>query len=333
MNTKSQTLIIGLLLAAVVAWAACAAEMVGSGTPGTAGSTGSGTGAAGTTGTGTGVAGSTGAGGSGTGAAGSTGTGTGVAGTTGTGVAGTTGTGTGTGGAGGMVVRKDCATKATIADPVLLNFETYDGTIEASMFGAPFGILPVGSQTPYAGPYSFGDGSATPTLAILAGHPPSSWAVSQTVVGARTWGMGGGIWMGCADASAYKGISFWVRGSSPNGTFSFSLAMDRTTLPNAVNPAGGGICPGTADTCKHPAKQNLPLTADWTQVQILWAELTGGLSGTTAVIPNGNNVTGLGWNVGLQFQLDPTVPADAAGPYVAVPGDLAINIDEISFIP
>ena len=57
------------------------------------------------------------------------------------------------------------------------------------------------------------------------------------------------------------------------------------------------------------------------------------MSGTTAVVPNGNNITGIGWSVPLQFQLDPTVPADAAGPYIAVPGDLVINIDDIAFIP
>jgi hypothetical protein len=87
------------------------------------------------------------------------------------------------------------------------------------------------------------------------------------------------------------------------------------------------------DTCKHPSKQDIPLTADWTQVQIPWADFTGGLSGSTAVVPNGNNITGLGWSLGLLFQLDPTVPADAAGPYVAVPGDLVINIDDIAFLP
>ena len=39
----------------------------------------------------------------------------------------------------------------------------------------------------------------------------------------------------------------------------------------------------------------------------------------------------MGWNLGLLFQLDPTVPA--AGPYVAVAGDLVINIDDIAFLP
>ncbi len=336
MNMKPRTLIVGLLLAAVATWAACAAESVGDGTPGTAGTTGSGTGVAGTTGSGTGVAGTTG---SGTGVAGTTGSGTGVAGTTGsgTGVAGTTGSGTGvagtTGAAGAAVVQKDCATKTTPMNPMLINFETYTGTVTADKFAAPFGGATAGTGTAYTGPYSYSDGSTTPTLAILAGRPPSNWAVSQEVKPARTWGMGGGIWINCVDASAYKGITFWVRGSGPLNVFKVSLNMDSTSMPDATNAAGGGICPGTKETCLPAEKADIPLTADWTQVSILWTDFKAGMSGTTAVAPNGNNVTGIGWSVPLQFQLDPTVPADAAGPWIAVPGDLVINLDDVSFIP
>jgi hypothetical protein len=142
--------------------------------------------------------------------------------------------------------------------------------------------------------------------------------------------MGGGIWMGCADGSAYKGISFWVRGSTSSGVFSFSMTMESTAMP-AANPAGGGTCPGTADTCKNPTKNDIPLTADWTQVQILWADFTPGLSGSTSVVPNGNNIAGLGWSVPLKFQLDPSNPD--AGNYIAVPGDIKIDFDDFSFIP
>ncbi len=261
-----------------------------------------------------------------TGAAGS---GTGVAGTTGssgsTGAAGSTG-------AGGMV-QKLCATKTTLMNPVLINFETYDGTVAPDMFATAFGGTAPGMGTAYAGPYSYDDGSTIPTLAILAGRPPSNWAVSQTVTRASTWGMGGGIWMGCADASAYKGISFWVRGSGPLNVFNVSLTMGRVTPPDSTNPAGGGTCTAAIDTCKGATKNDIPLTADWTQVSLLWSDFTPGMAGTTTVVPDGSDITGFGWGVPLQFQLDPTVPADAAGPYIAVPGDLVINIDDVAFIP
>lgn len=159
----------------------------------------------------------------------------------------------------------------------------------------------------------------------------SYWAGSESF-SATVWGMGGGIWMGCADATTYKGISFWVRGTSGTGTFSFSVSMDSTLLPDATNAAGGGTCPGTKDTCVGPSKANLPITSDWTQVQIMWSDFAAGMSGTTFVVANGDNITGFGWTVPLMFQRDNSVVADAAGAYVGVSEALQFDIDDISFI-
>jgi hypothetical protein len=221
-----------------------------------------------------------------------------------------------------------------VANPALINFETYDGMVTADKYGTAFGGAAVNMGSAYMGPYAFGDGSVTPTLSILAGHPPSNWAVAESAMQARTWGMGGGFWMSnCVNASAYKGISFFVRGSGPLNVFAFSVSMDSTTPPDPANAAGGGICTGTSSTCTPATKENIPLTADWTQVQILWADFKPGTNGATAVIPNGDNIVGLGWNVPLMFQLAPSAGGDAAGPYVALVGDLLINIDDVAFIP
>ncbi len=317
----------------------------GTSTGGQPGASGGSTGSGGARTTGSGGARTTGTGGSvTTGTGGSPATGTGGSSTTGTGgstTGGTTGTGGtivgGTGGAGGAaVVQKLCATKTVVMNPVFLNFENYTGmgTMTAATYSTAFGGTTPNTGTAYAGiyPYPESAGSTTPALSILAGHPPSNWAAGLTVTQASAWGMGGGVWMGCANASAYKGISFWVRGTSGTGTFQFSVSMESTQLPDATNPAGGGTCPGTSDTCKDPSKANIPLTADWTQVQILWADFTPGMSGATSVVPKGDNISGLVWNVPLQYHLDPSVPADAAGPYIPIPGDLLINIDDISFI-
>jgi hypothetical protein len=270
----------------------------------------------------------------------------GIGGHTGGGIGGTTGPTTGTGGTtggstggatgtGGAPVQKLCATKIAPLNPVLINFETYTGTVTADNFGTPFGGATPNTGTEYTGPFAYpeNDTATPPTLAILAGHPPSQWAVSETSTQAQVWGMGGGLWMGCANLSAYKGVSFWVRGSGPLNVFSFSVSMENTSLPTATNPAGGGTCPGTKDTCTPPTKTNIPLTADWTQVQILWADFAPGLSGTTPVTANGDNVVGFGWSVPLQFVLSPSAGGDAAGPYIPVPGDLVINIDVVAFIP
>ena len=304
------------------------------GHPGTSsgGTTGSGTGGASTTGTG-GSSGTTTTGTGGT-------TATGMGGTTTTGTGGTTTT-TGTGGAGGAAVVKDCATKTIVMNPVFMNFENYTGTstMTGSNYGTAFGGTTVNSGNAYAGLFQYPEitGGTAPTLAIVAGHPPSNWAGSEQL-SATMWGMGGGIWMGCADATAYKGISFWVRGtSSALGTFQFSVSMESTQLPSGTNNVGGGTCPGVAAspgvkaTCVDPTMTNIPLTSDWTQVSIMWADFTPGLSGTTSVVPNGDNIVGMAWSVPLQFEADPTMPADA-GVYIPVPLALRLDIDDITFI-
>lgn len=243
--------------------------------------------------------------------------------------------GSGTPGTGGMpvVVQKICATKITPMNPLLVDFENYNGMVTADKYGTPYGGPMVNTGTSYMGPMSWGDGSATPTLSILAGHPPGMWGLSQTVTKASKWGMGGGFWMSCVNASTFKGISFWVRGSVPDAKFSFILHMDNTTLPDAVDPAGGGTCPGTADTCKPAAKADIPITMDWTQVQIPWADFTPGTSGTTSVVPNGDNVSGFSWSVNVPFVADPASPDPMMPSYIAMPSDLLFNLDDLSFIP
>ena len=303
-------------------------------TTGTGGSNGTGTGGTTTT-TGTGgTTTTTGTGGTTT-TTGTGGTTTGTGGTTTTGATGGT-TGGGTGGAAGAPVpQKDCATKTVVVNPVFLNFENYTGTgtMTAATYQTAFGGTAVNSGTAYTGfyPYPEVTGGPEPTLAMVAGHPPSNWAMSESF-SATVWGMGAGLWMGCANASAYKGISLWVRGTAPTATFSFSISMDSTQLPDAANALSGGTCPGTKDTCVDPVKSNLPVTTDWTQVSILWSDFTPGNSGGTSVVPNGDNIVGMGWTVGLQFHLDPSVPADAAGPYIGIPAPVRIDIDDVTFI-
>jgi hypothetical protein len=361
MNMKKSLVLEISLLALFVAAPGCTKPGSSGGSGGSGAATGGSHGTGGSNGTGTGGSNTTGTGGSnGTGTGGTTtttgtggtttttGTGgttttTGTGGTTTTGTGGTTTTGAtggttggGTGGAAGAaVVQKDCATKTVVMNPVFMNFENYTGTgtMTAANYATAFGGTTVNSGTAYAGFYPYPEvaGGPEPTLALVAGHAPSNWAGSESF-SAVQWGMGGGIWMACANASAYNGISLWVRGTAPTSTFSFSISMDSTQLPDATNAAGGGICPGTKDNCVDPVKSNLPITTDWTQVQILWSDFTPGNSGGTAVVPNGDNIVGMGWTVGLQFHLDPSVAADAAGPYIGIPAAVRIDIDDVSFI-
>ena len=257
---------------------------------------------------------------------GTTGVTTGTTGTT----TGTTGMPTGTGGVpDASTTVKLCATKTVVMNPVFLNFENYNGTTAAASYSTAFGGTTPNTGTAYAGLFAYGDGSATPALSILAGHPPSNWAGSENVTQASTWGMGGGVWMGCADASAYKGISFWVRGTSGTNVFSFTLAMESTVMPDATNPAGGGTCPGTTATCTPPSMANIPLTADWTQVTIPWGAFTPGMSGATSVVPDGSNITRP--RLGCAARV-PARSRDAGGRRCLrrdPPADLLLDIDDI----
>lgn len=330
------------LALAIAAAAGCTKPESTSGTGGSSAASGGhvGRSSGGTTGSGTGGAVSGVGGTSATGAGGTPTTGaggtpvTGAGGTPGStgGTPGATGGATGAGGAGGAaVVQKDCATKTKIVTPIFMDFENYNGMVTAANYATAFGGAAVNAGTAYAGIYAYPESSTStaPTLSIGGGHPPSNWAGAETLA-ATMWGMGGGIWMGCADASAYTGISFWVRGTSGTGTFSFSISMESTQLPSGTNNAGGGTCPGTSATCKDPIKSGIPITSDWTQVQILWSDFTPGTSGTTSVVPNGDTIVGMSWTVPLAFQEDPTMPADA-GVYVPVPATVTIDIDDITF--
>ena len=311
------------------------------GHPGSGGSTGSGgnttSGSGGNTTSGSGGNTTSGSGGNTTtGSGGNTTSGSGGNTTSGSGGNTTSGSGgantTGTGGAGGAaVVQKDCATKTVVMNPIFMNFENYNGMVTVDNYATAFGGTTVNTGNAYTGIYGYpeADGTTPPTMAILAGHPPSMWAGSEQLA-ATIYGMGGGVWMGCADASAYNGISFWVRGTSGKGTFTFIVSMESTQLPSGTNNAGGGTCPGVKATCVDPQMTNIPLTTDWTQVTIMWSDLAPGLSGTTSVVPNGDNIVGMAWSVPLNFQPDPTQPADAG--YVPVPETLVFNIDDITFV-
>jgi hypothetical protein len=266
-------------------------------------------------------------------------------GAAGSGGASATGGAAGSGGTGGSgAVAKDCATQATVTSPIFADFEGYDGTVGAS----DFVFLVPGTTATYAGSYFFDDDPTTgtefgtSTFSILAGHA-SDWGISlarsYTAVDLQpgAWGASTGIWFGCIDASAFSGLSFWVRGSVPLGTVSLALAMEDTSPP-AANPAGGGTCTGTAETCKPPTASEIPVTADWTQITLPWGMFTPGTAGATEVPATGARLTGMQFSAGLEFVADPAFVDDPDDPsdmptYIAVPAPIDFKLDDIGFTP
>jgi hypothetical protein len=238
----------------------------------------------------------------------------------------------GTGGSAGGSAVPVCTTKIAMKTPGIADFEGYDGVVAPSDFQWIFGGSMPGELGVHAGTYAFGDGSVEPVLALLAGHG-GNYGLTVSVTNATKWGEGFGLFLlddkyepACVDASMYKGISMWVRGSVPTSTFSFSV-----TVPEAVPAAKGGTCSGADDTtCKPPTAQELPIGMTWTQVSLTWADFTGGLSGAaTPITLTGGNITGLSFGANLTF-----VPeTEGSMVYVPVAGDVSVAIDDLTFIP
>ena len=279
-----------------------------------------------------------GAGGSGSG--GTTGTGGVATGGTATGGAGGVATGgaagSATGGTGGMVVQKLCATKVTLTAPTITDFETYDGTTPA--YGTGSWIFTMGPTTTpaYAGLYALSErttGETPPTdylLGMTGGAMGSNWSARAQNMTTTDWGGGVGMWMGCINASAYTGISFYVRGTSPTGMATISVAMEDSTPPDAANPAGGGTCePAPPDGCTGPS-YTFPITIDWTLTTVPWASFTSGRGPSgAALVPTGDEITGLSFGAGISYVPN---PVDGGTPaYVPEPGSFEIAVDNLAF--
>ena len=156
------------------------------------------------------------------------------------------------------------------------------------------------------------------------GYDASKYAAGISNSQASKWGGQLGMWMGCIDASAYQGISFWVQGTVPGNKATLAIATEATTAPDDTG-AGGGTCTSGGDTCK-PAMVEFPVSSTWSQVQVAWDTFTPGTAGTTSVPLTGDKITGMSWNASLTW----TASGDAG--YVPVPGSYSLTVDNIQFV-
>ena len=170
-----------------------------------------------------------------------------------------------------------CTTKVAPVSPVLINFDTYTGMTAASAFGTAFGGATAGTGNAYIGPYGYSGVVTNWVLSMVTGATGGitaaglqDWGLDLTVTQETVFGGGVGFWMtGCANATAFKGISFWARGMGPTGTFTAILGTSNTTVTASL-----GTCTGT---CAPPQAQNIALTTAWTQTKLTWAMFAGGL--------------------------------------------------------
>jgi hypothetical protein len=282
---------------------------------------GAGVGGAATTGGAAGVGGS--AGGTAAGAGGATG---GAAG------AGTSGSAGSAGAA--MEPVKDCFTKVTPTTASLTGFETYDGVMPA--FDTGSWTFQIG--TAYAGLYPLSENSAgtttrSPTYSLTiasGGANASMWAAHAANTATADWGGGIGLWMGCIDASAYTGLTFWVKGTGATNMMTVSLATEDTSPPDPMDPRKGGNCENVpaGSTCSGPSA-SVAFTAEWTQVMLPWDFFAAGVGAAGVAVPaTGDKLTGLSFVAQMSYVPN---PADDGGTYVPEPGAFEISIDDIGF--
>jgi len=230
----------------------------------------------------------------------------------------------------------------------LINFEGYNPTADGGSFNGSFGTWPLAG---YIGPYSYSGGApgglpnGNTMLNAVAGQSGGlidggqDWALELRVSQESMYGAGLGFWMSCANASAYKGLSFWVRGQTPSNTISLTLSTLDTTPISSQPP---GTCPGmtsqplcstplTAGACCSPSAINIPISMVWTNVQLPWAMFSGNAGGT-AYTPTGANINGLTFAMNLTYAQVDAGP-DGAGIYGPTTADLDLQVDDIAFMP
>ena len=215
-------------------------------------------------------------GGSGNTAAGTTSGGSAVA------AAGTSTAGTAAGGT-AAATPPACATilKASGKNPLITDFEALTVATGTYMFDA--GAMTGGSYI-YTDPLSMP--ASTSKLSLGAGHDTASTKALVGTISNPTWGGGMGLWFSCQDATAYKGVTFWARGSSPAGPVKLNL-----TVNEALKVSEGGPC-ADAGPCTRPYV-TFDVTEEWTQQTFAWADFMPGEAGTTAVPPDPLTLYGL----------------------------------------
>ena len=257
----------------------------------------------------------------------SAGTGGAAAGTGGS-TAGTGGATAGSGGTGGgSPTGTVCAAPIVLAatTPAIADFDDYDGSADLSVWS--FALGGNSATGVFAGTFVYGDEPTgfPETFAMVAGSD-STYALSISDTLAEEYGGGLGLWISeCLDATAFSGISFWVRGNGPTATAKLSLLMEETTSATATTPDDSiGTCMGTDMTCVHPSF-TFPVTDTWTQIEVPWSSVMPGNAAGTTVVADGSNIWQIQFDIGLVWT------TDTAGVSHPTPAPYEFVVDNLTF--
>jgi hypothetical protein len=225
-----------------------------------------------------------------------------------------------------------CANPAVLdsAMPGIADFDAYDGASALNGDSAwSFALGGDSSVGVLAGTFVYGDEpSGLPeTFEMVAGHD-STYALSISDTLADEYGGGMGLWItACLDATAFSGISFWVRGNAPTGNAKLTVLMEETTFDTPADPEGKvGTCSAdTEEGCIHPGAE-FEVTDSWTEIQIPWSEFAGGSADNTPVTVDGHNIWQIQFDIGLVWEAD-----TETNEYVPTPAPYELVVDDLTF--
>ncbi|MGC4092982.1 MAG: non-reducing end alpha-L-arabinofuranosidase family hydrolase [Polyangiaceae bacterium] len=219
-----------------------------------------------------------------------------------------------------------------VSAPAITNFDDFTGD-DASKYGYYLNAKPPAAEAVIGSVLHVGDGSDANGTSVIAtemvpGRGGSGYALQFSDTNATNWGgllmfyfPGSTASTACIDSSAYSGVEFWIKGSSPSGKFGVSVGMLDT------NPVSdGGFCNNASSSDCKGATIELPLATDaetWTQVRVPWSALTPGLGSGKACVP----VTGQNM-VRLSVQPFMNYPPPN---YTFAPGAYKLAIDDVQF--
>jgi len=217
-------------------------------------------------------------------------------------------------------------TVLTSESPGIADFEAYDGSDISTWF---FALGGDSSTDVVAGPFVYGDepdGNPETSEMSHDGHD-SDFALRIADTLAEEYGGGMGLWISsCLDASAFTGISFWVRGNAPTGTAVITLLMEESTSSTPETADSQiGTCPGTdaEENCIHPSFTfDVPEDGSWAQVEVQWNRFQGGLAVDAAVPVDGHNIWQIQFDIGLEWVEGDPDYVPVAAPYELVVDDL-----------
>lgn len=164
---------------------------------------------------------------------------------------------------GGFLTLDDFEGAAIAAPPIPVHWPARDGR--------------VGSWAKYA------DAASNTTLSTTGaggGGSPDSKQALHFVGGVAPWGASAALPIAsCYDASAYRGISFWLKGNPGAGNTTIKINLQ---TPPTEPVASGGTCTGG---CSDHFGKIVTVPSTWTRVKVPWADLKRGCGATTPPIP------------------------------------------------